>query len=494
VSKLVQFRSSGPHALKGELGDHFIANPTAHSHGLQFYDSDEFLFDTVGRFLGAGLLAGDRLVVIATTEHRTGLMDRLGSFDVDRAISEGQLLMLDAHQTLAAFMIGDAPDPELFRQTISRIFKPIGQSHPNARIRAYGEMVDLLWRDGNSRAAVRLEELWNDIGNDHAFSLLCAHVMGNFYREDEAAPFMEVCRAHSRVIPTESFSAVSDGQARLPEISILQQRTRALETEIAHRKELEGALRDALHERSRVEEELRAWIKREQAARERAQANDAYKEMLLGILGHDLRDPLSSILTTAQLMKRGELAADSATRVDRIASSAIRMSRMIDQLLDAMRVRLGVGIPVNRRQEHDLVPIVKKIVDELRAANPGRLIEVQASGPFLAHLDPDRFEQVISNLVGNALNHGDSSRPVTVAVVLRDGEVRLSVHNFGPPIDPALLPSLFDPFKRGDRHDRSKGLGLGLYIADRIVGAHAGRIEVHSAVDVGTRFEVVLPA
>jgi signal transduction histidine kinase len=494
VSNLIRLRSPGPRAFNSEVGDELLTDPPPHSHAVHFYESDEFLFDKVGRFLAAGLQGGDRMVVIATGEHRTGFAERVRPFDVNRAIAAGQLVMLDARQTLATFMIGDMPDPDLFRETISRVFTRLAEGHPQARIRAYGEMVDLLWREGNSKAAIRLEELWNDAGKDHSFSLLCAYVMGNFYKEGDTARFMEVCRAHSHVIPTESFTEVSDAQARLREISMLQQRARALESEIAHRKELEGALRDALRDRSRVEEELRASVKREQAAREQAEASDAYKEMLLGILGHDLRNPLNTILTTAQLMTiRGELAPDDRKHLQRMATSAVRMSRMIEQLLDATQGRLADGIPVNRSQPHDLVPIVKKIVEELRAAHPEGRIEVRAPGPCLVHLDPDRFEQVVSNLVGNALSYGDPARTVTVAVALCEGEIRLSVHNFGPPIDPALLPSLFDPFKRRQGYDRVKGLGLGLYIADRIVSAHAGRIEVQSTLDAGTHFEVILP-
>ena len=494
MNNLIQLRSSGPHALKSHVGDEFLADPTPSSHAVQLYESDEFLLDTVGRFLGAGLAAGDRMVVIATVEHQAGLMDRLRSLDAERALSGGQLLMLDARQTLAEFMIGDKPDPDLFRETISRVLTRLRDGHPNARIRAFGEMVDLLWRDGNSRAAIRLEELWDDAVNDHSFCLLCAYVMGNFYKEGDTARFMDVCRTHSHVIPTESFAEVSDLHACLREISILQQRARALETEIAHRKELEGALRDALRDRGQIEEDLRACVKREQAAREQAEASDSYKEMFLGILGHDLRDPLTTVITTARLMLRGELAPDSRTRLGRIETSGVRMTRMIDQLLDVTRARLSDGIPVNHSQSHDLVPIVRKIVDELRAPHPNRSIQVQAAGPCVVHLDPDRFEQVISNLVGNAVRHGDADRPVTVSVAIRDREVRLSVHNSGPPIDPALLPSLFDPFTRRDGRDRARGLGLGLYIADRIVNAHGGRIEIQSTVEAGTRFDVILPA
>jgi signal transduction histidine kinase len=495
MTNLVQFPTSASAAAEAHVGAAFLEDPAPRSHAVQFYESEPFLFETVAQFLGAGLRNGDRIVVIATPPHRAGFADRLVHHDISRALAEGQLLFLDARQTLAKFMLGDMPDPDLFRGTIRRVLHGLRSGRPQARIRAYGEMVDLLWRDGNSRAAIRLEELWNDLAQEQEFSLLCAYVMGNFYKEGDTARFMEVCGSHSHVIPTESFAQVSDAHARLREISLLQQRARALETEIAHRKQLEEALRDALRECGRIEEELRTCVRREQEGRARAETNDAYKEMFLGILGHDLRNPLNTVLTTAQLMKlRGEVPPAAAPRLDRIVSSGQRMERMISQLLDVTRARLAGGIAVNRTQEHDLASIARKIVDEVRAANPGRRIDLSADQVCPAYLDPDRLEQVVSNLVGNAVVHGDSERPITVAVSRHDNFASLAVHNFGSPIDAGMMPALFDPFKRrADGHDRPAGLGLGLYIADQIVGAHGGEIKVESTVDRGTRFEVIIP-
>jgi signal transduction histidine kinase len=478
-----------------QVGVQFLEEPPPHSHAVQFYDSDAFLFQTVAQFLAAGLASGDCMVVIATPEHRSGFIDRLPPHEVASAVAEGRLHLLDARQTLAKFMVGDMPDPDLFRDAIGRVLIGLKNGKGKARIRAYGEMVDLLWRDGNTRAAIRLEELWNDVGQAHEFSLLCAYVMGNFYKEGETSRFLEICRNHSHVIPTESFTQVSDAHARLREISLLQQRARVLESEVAHRKELEAALRDALRERGRVEDELRACVRREQEARERAEANDAYKEMFLGILGHDLRNPLSTVLTTAQLMKvRDTLAPDAEKRLQRILGSGQRMERMISQLLDVTRARLADGIPVNRSEGHDLVALASKIVEELRAANPERRIDLRAEGKCPARLDADRLEQVISNLVGNAVVHGDPASPITVTVSRRGELASLSVHNFGRPIDSQLTPALFNPFKRRENgHDRPSGLGLGLYIAERIVSAHGGTIAVESTVDRGTRFEVIIP-
>jgi hypothetical protein len=110
-------------------------------------------------------------------------------------------------------------------------------------VRAYGEMVDLLWRDGKPQEAILLEEFWNDLRNTHSFTLLCAYVMGNFYKQSDAEDFHKVCGLHSRAIPTESYREDADADARLLEVALLQQHARALEHEIEHREELEQELR-----------------------------------------------------------------------------------------------------------------------------------------------------------------------------------------------------------------------------------------------------------
>lgn len=137
------------------------------------------------------------------------------------------------------------PDEGLFKQHIGGLILKTGNGGGPSSIRAYGEMVDLLWRDANPEGAIRLEELWNDLISAYSFSLLCAYPMGNFYKEAQCEAFDRVCHTHSLVMPAERLRQLgSDAQAR--QISLLQQRAGALEAEVEHRKELEKALRDAL--------------------------------------------------------------------------------------------------------------------------------------------------------------------------------------------------------------------------------------------------------
>jgi signal transduction histidine kinase len=494
LGNLLPFRASGAMAAH-DVGRAFLEDADAHGHGVQFYEADDYLVDAVSRFLVTGLRAGEHLVVIATAEHRDAFMSRLQQLDTAAALAAEEVTLLDARATLARFMDGGMPDPDEFRKVIAEL---VGNVTTGRRVRAYGEMVDLLWQAGNPMAAIRLEELWNDAQKSYGFSLLCAYLMGRFYKEGDVTRFLEVCQAHTHVIPTEDFSRLDDPHARLREISLLQQRARALENEIQHRRDLEKSLREALKERSRAEEELRACVRSEKEARERAEASDAFKELFLGILGHDLRNPLNTVLTTARIMMMaGEgTRQNDDRRVERIVSSGVRMERMITQLLDVARARLADGIPITGAVTQDLTPLVSKIVEETRAAHPGRCIEIRADRPCLAHVDADRFEQVASNLIGNAIDHGDPDAPITVGLSAQvDADmVSLSVHNHGPAIDGATMSVIFDPFKRGRQlGGRMDGLGLGLYIVDRIVSAHGGRMEVQSSAEFGTRFAALFP-
>jgi signal transduction histidine kinase len=466
-----------------------------HPHAVQFYDDEEVLFDTVAKFLSAGIERGEPVVIIATAPHAEGIARHLRNRGVD-ASEPGRVTVLDARETLAEFMVDDMPDRRLFREVLARVLGQAKGRAPATHVRAFGEMVDVVWRDGNSRAAIRLEELWNEAANDHSFSLLCAYVMGNFYREGDAAQFLEVCRAHSHVLPTDGVTHLEEPRTRLREISVLRQRARTLEAEVAHRMKLEAALRDALAHRGRVEEELRESVRREHEARARAEESDAFKEQFLAILGHDLRNPLNTILVTAQLMTmRGDLLPDNQKRMERVVASGARMQRMIDQLLDVTQARLAGGIPVSpSKDERDLVALVAEVVDDMRAAHPTRVIEIVAPTPTMVRLDADRFERVVANLVCNAVTHGAVDAPVRVELTATEAAVTLRVHNDGRPIDPALLPRLFDPFKTAAQpRKRPAGLGLGLYISESIVRAHGGTIHVESSVERGTTFEVSLP-
>jgi phosphoserine phosphatase RsbU/P len=220
---------------------------------------------------------------------------------------------------------------------------------------------------------------------------------------------------------------------------------------------------------------------------------ERFRERFIGILGHDLRNPLQSItMSAALLLGSDDLAPQHRRCAQRIASASDRMARMINDLLDFTRARLGGGYPIVRAG-CDLHVVLRQVIDELRAAQPDATIKFETHGDGTGAFDADRVAQVASNLVANALRYGDRRKPIAVTTRDDDGQFVLTVHNFGPAIPKAVMANLFDPFYRARPENHPEGLGLGLYIAQEIVAAHGGTIAVKSSADEGTTFDVRLP-
>jgi signal transduction histidine kinase len=222
-----------------------------------------------------------------------------------------------------------------------------------------------------------------------------------------------------------------------------------------------------------------------------------FRERFIGILGHDLRSPLQSILAGGRLLLDERLHRDDERRVlEAVVHSAERMDRILCHVVEFTRARLGAGYPVEPRPA-DFAAVARETVDELRLSHPGRRVELSVEGDPRGTFDPDALGQVVSNLVSNALAYGRPDAPVRVGV-RRDGEeLVLAVHNRGPAIPAEALPHLFDPFYRagGERAaDEGGGLGLGLYIAHEIVAAHQGALLVDSTDERGTTVVVRFPA
>jgi signal transduction histidine kinase len=210
------------------------------------------------------------------------------------------------------------------------------------------------------------------------------------------------------------------------------------------------------------------------------------RELFIGVLAHDLNNPVSAIGSAADLMlRRGALPEIEYKATARIASSASRALRMIDELLDFTRSRLGGGLPV-RPVTSDLAKICRTTIEELESRHPERVFALEVSGRCIGSWDPDRLAQLVGNLVANAVQHGDSSAPVRVQLSEEGEDVVLRVANQGEPIPAELLPTIFEAFRRRTRERRSRGLGLGLFISREIVHAHGGSISVASAISERT--------
>jgi PAS domain S-box-containing protein len=232
---------------------------------------------------------------------------------------------------------------------------------------------------------------------------------------------------------------------------------------------------------------------RTRAAAEAAQRAD-FEEKLIGIVSHDLRNPLNVIALGTDALSRMTLEPRAVKTILRIRASADSATRLVNDLLDFTQARLGSGIPV-RREPVDLCQVVQNVLDELMPAHPERTVKAVTSGDAHGEWDADRIAQALTNLASNALNYGAATGTVTVHMIGEPDCVTLAVHNTGTPIPPLLLPVLFEPLRRGTaRVDKSgRSVGLGLYIVKHIVDAHGGTLSVQSSASEGTTFSLRLP-
>ncbi|HXG57032.1 MAG TPA: PAS domain S-box protein [Vicinamibacterales bacterium] len=222
---------------------------------------------------------------------------------------------------------------------------------------------------------------------------------------------------------------------------------------------------------------------------------ERFRELFIGMVGHDLRNPLNAILMGTQLMIRDPNLPDGPKRTaGRMQRSVYRMSRMVDQLLDYTRARSGGGIPLIAVPA-DLVAICRETAQELAQAHPDRTFELDVSGSEEGEWDVDRMEQVFSNLLGNAVTYGAADQAIRVTLGGDAAVVVGEVVSFGAPIPPGDLPHIFEPFRRGNavRPASVDGLGLGLFITRQIIQAHGGTIRVSSSGEAGTSFVFEMP-
>ena len=551
---------------------------TSASHFVQFYESEAFLATVVADFAAAGLDAGDAVLLVAMPEHRAAFLTELRSrgADVDR------LVLLDARETLAAFLGDGMPQREAFLAHIGGLLDQLGEDVPAVRV--YGEMVDLLWREGNAAGAVRLEQFWNELLTRKPFTLLCAYPMADFRSATHTRLFDEMCAQHARVVPTERYIA-ADADARALEISRLQQRAEALEWEIEQRTRLErerqrAAERNAfllaattvlngsldLESRMRelmklavpqmadgcavdltgddgtfehvsagllegeilrvpmtagariigtitfygsqltAEDELlarelgqRAAIAIENARLYRlAQEANRIKDEFLATLSHELRTPLTAILGWARIISLGGLdEATLKTAVETIEQSAQMQATLINDLLDVSKI--VTGKLALHSSATDLAGVVRNAVQTVRLAAQARDVRIEV-GPapelLLVTGDPTRLQQIIWNLLANAIKFSHRGGGVTITLDRVDTAARIVVRDTGRGIAPEFLPHVFEPFRQADGSSTRAhgGLGLGLAIVKYLTELHGGSVRVESDGEGrGAAFTVVLP-
>lgn len=248
--------------------------------------------------------------------------------------------------------------------------------------------------------------------------------------------------------------------------------------------------RELVMARRRLEETLIEAQRLRDEAKDRAR----FAEQMVGIVSHDLRNPLSVIHMSMAMLERSGATSQQLAVLARVARSTERANRLISELLDFTQARLGGGIALSRLAVH-LKMFVHDTVDELQHAFPNRVVaHVHEGDDVECSLDPDRIAQAVGNLVGNAITYGSTDQAVTVTSQVRESEWEVTVHNFGRPIPKEHLARIFLPLERGDKVDSGgRSVGLGLYIVSEISKAHGGRVAVRSDEKNGTQFSICIP-
>jgi signal transduction histidine kinase/ActR/RegA family two-component response regulator len=439
-------------------------------HFVQFYETDLSLLNSVGGFISTGLDKGDACIVVATEAHRVGLENllRARGIDVAAATASGQFVLLDASETLSRFMVDGEPEPGRFTETVGSIITRAGEGRP--RVRIFGEMVALLWMEGRYDAAIRLEELWNELGKSYPFSLFCAYAMHGFGGESLVEPLAKVCGGHSRVIPAESYSDLTDPDDRLRAIIKLQQKARSLEAEIA--------------ERQQVEERLRVSLIQEQLARTEAEEANRLKDEFLATVSHELRTPLHAVIGWSHMLRTGGLDQATAARaIETIERNAKSQAQLVEDILDVSRVvtgklKLNIGLV-------DFAAVINAAIDSVQLAAESKDIQLEVTlDPSARRVsgDANRLQQVVWNLLSNAIKFTSQGGRVCVRLERAGTDAQISVSDTGEGIHSDFLPFIFDRFRQADGSSTRKhgGLGLGLAIVRHLVELHGGTVSAES--------------
>jgi signal transduction histidine kinase len=304
-------------------------------HCVQFYGEDSSLLDELSSFIGTELLSGDAAVVIATKTHRDGLIQRLQSrgFSTALAMEEGRYIALDAEATLAMLMRDGMPDADLFSAIIGGVLDQATAATRGKppRIAAFGEMVALLWARGDAAAAVRLEQLWNNLARTYPLSLRCAYPMTDFSREDHSDSFLKICAEHSQVIPVESYRALLSEEERFRSITHLQQKAQALEAEMAQRKQVEEELR-------RTKADLEFQVEQRTAALRQLSARllslqDSERRRIARELHDSLGQYLVGLKLNAHMLRQSPERQDLWSEADNLMEQCMSEVRTLSYLL-----------------------------------------------------------------------------------------------------------------------------------------------------------------
>jgi signal transduction histidine kinase len=454
------------------------------THAVQFYEDDSFLVSSVGDYLASGLAVGQRVVAVATAEHRIAFRAHLRArgFDVDRAVARRQLAILDASELLSTFMTNGLPDAGRCRTSVGGLLRQMSPNGDAAPLRVFGEMVDVLCRSGNIAGALALEKIWNELAQVHRFSLLCGYSLKTF-SDDAHAPSVELlCGEHAHVIPTERFTQ-ADAPERMREVTRLQQRARALETELERRKEMEASLRDALT---------------------RAEGANRTKTEFLAAMSHELRTPLNAIGGHVQLVEMevhgpiNDVQRDALARVQR---SQRHLLGLINNVLNLTPLESEhVEFAIETLAVDDLLDEATSLLAPLFRTSllACDIVRTADAAPLHACADEEKVQQILLNILGNALKFTPEGGHVTLRAEALPGAadmIAISIRDDGIGIPPHKLASVFEPFVQlgTPPSGRREGVGLGLSISRTLARGMGGDLTVDSEPGSGSTFTLTLP-
>jgi len=444
------------------------------AHVVQFYGDDGFLFDELSRFIGTALGAGEAALVIASKEHRDGLARRLKIWGLDTAwaMAQGRYVALDAAETLAKFMVDGWPDVARFAEVVGGLIERVRAASGGEarRVAAFGEMVALLWMEGNADAAIRLEELWNDLARTHAFSLRCAYPMSSFCREEHGDLLLKICAEHSAVIPGESYTALVSEDERLRGIAQLQQKAAALETEVAERRLVEEKLRRSQSELESLVEQRTAALR--QLSSRLLNLQDTERRRIARELHDSLGQYLVALKLNVEILRRSPAQMELWSQSEELMERCIAEVRTLSYLLHPPTMD-AVGIASAARWYVEGFGLRSGLKVTLDAPNdPVRL--------------PDAIELALFRVLQEALTnvHRHSGASTADILIRRSaGQVILEVNDDGHGMSREML----DRFR-----EAGTGTGVGLMSMHERARELGGTIQIESG-SMGTSVRIAIP-
>jgi signal transduction histidine kinase len=429
-------------------------------HYVQFYQEDKYLLESLKDYIVPGIKSKDVCIVIASSSHRNEIAQVLinQKVNIEKARREGIYIDLDASEVLSQIMLNGKPDKDLFEKIVGSLI--INASKNGLRVRAFGEMVSILWKIGNKNGALELEKYWNDLRKKEQFVLLCAYPMGEFNNESDSSIFSEIIADHSSIIPTESYMELVNQDEQLRAIAILQQKAEALESEIAERKKLE-----------------------------------VMKDEFIAAASHELKTPLTSLKTYSHILQNrlskldGDKSYEYILKMDKQLN---RMTHLVSDLLDVTRIQSG-SLQFTK-QYFDLNQLIEEITDEISETSD-RSIVLRLGKHQDIYGDRDKIAQVILNFLANADKYSEKNKKIVIRTIVHKEEIIVSVEDHGIGISEENREKVFQRFFResGNMESTFPGIGLGLYISSEIIKRHYGRIWVSSKKGKGSKFYFSLP-